>query len=170
MQTTLNINNNKIYNLTNDTNNDGVVNKGYVDSADQNLSNKIDNNIKNVNTKIANVVINISQTEDKIKQYVDESHISSSNFKDEFRYLMESVDDSSPESDISVVGIIYLERSPHMFNKKVYSLLLGRSLQNKYAGRIGFNLYQIPEGEHTICIEFIPVTMNKVSVGVLSTS
>ena len=106
-----------------------------------------------------------------MKKYVDESHIpSSTNLKHEFRYLMEDVDDSSSESNISVTGIIDLERSPHAFNKKVYSLLLGRSLQNKHASRIGFNLYQIPEGEYTICIEFIPVTMNNVSVDVLSTS
>ena len=31
-------------------------------------------------------------------------------------------------------------------------------------------MYKLPEGEYTICIEFIPVTMNNVSVDVLSTS
>ena len=34
MQSNLDKNNNKIHNLANDTNNDGVVNKGYIDQAD----------------------------------------------------------------------------------------------------------------------------------------
>ena len=83
---------------------------------------------------------------------------------------MEDIDDSLSGSNITVNGIINLERSPHTYNKKVYSLLLGKSLQNNYASRIGLNLYQIPEGEYTICIEFIPVTVNGVSVDVESTS
>ena len=37
MQTTLNMNNNKIHNLSNNTNIDGVVNKGYIDQADTNI-------------------------------------------------------------------------------------------------------------------------------------
>ena len=31
-------------------------------------------------------------------------------------------------------------------------------------------MYKLPEGEYTICIKFIPVTINNVSVGVASTS
>ena len=63
-----------------------------------------------------------------------------------------------------------MARSPHTYNKKVYSLLLAKSLQNNYASRIGFNMSKLPEGEYTTCIEFIPVTMNNVSVDVESTS
>ena len=66
---------------------------------------------------------------------------------------------------------IDLANSPHTYNKKVYSLLLTKEPQSNYnASRIGFNLYELPEGEYTICIEFIPVTMNNVSVDVESTS
>ena len=78
--------------------------------------------------------------------------------------------DSSSESNIKVTGIIDLARSPHTFNKKLHSLLLGKNVQNRYLSRIGFNLYQIPEGEYTICIEFFPVTMNNISVNCVSTS
>ena len=169
MQTTLNMNNIKIHNLTNDTNNDGAVSKGYIDQADttiqndiqklkndvnnkfiqtqgyidfkvdksdvdgniKNVNTKIDNNIQNVNTKITDVILDFIKTEDKIKKY-DESHITSStNLKDEFRYLMEDVDDSSSEANISVTGIIDLANSPHTFNKKAYSLLLTKDPQNK---------------------------------------
>ena len=51
---------------------------------------------------------------------VDESHIiSSTNLKDEFRYIMEDVNESLSESNITVTGIIDLARSPpHTCNKK----------------------------------------------------
>ena len=196
MKANLDMGNFKIHNVKNDDNEDGVVNKGYVDKADNNhvqmssilntekLSNPtpvnlnmsnnniinlkypknnsdasnrsyVDNNIKNVDTKISNLVLDGIETEKRIKKYVDESHITSStSFKDEFRYLMKDVDDSSSESDIRVTGIPDLAESPHTFNKKAYDLLLFKDAQNNYISRIGFNLYRIPEGEYTICIEF----------------
>ena len=73
------------------------------------------------------------------------------------------------EANISVTGIIDLANSPHTYNKKVHSLLLPKDPQNNYnASRKVFNLYELLEGEYTICIEFIPVTMNTVSVDVES--
>ena len=104
--------------------------------------------------------------------FIDESHITSStNLKDEFRYLMEDVDESSSEANIMVTGIINLANSPHTHNKNVCSLLLRKDPQSKYNySRIGFDLYKLSEGEYTFCIVFIPVTMNIVSVNVESTS
>ena len=129
--------------------------KSYVDDNIKNVNTKIDNNIKNVNIKISNVIINSIKTEDKIKKYVDESHITSStDLKNEFKYLMADIDDSSSEANISVTGIIDVANSPHMYNKKVYSLLLTKDAHNNYNySRIGFNLYRLPEGEYTFCIE-----------------
>ena len=46
------------------------------------------------------------------------SHITSSHLKDEFRYLMEDVDESSSLHDMTVTGINDLQKSPHLFNKK----------------------------------------------------
>ena len=63
-----------------------------------------------------------------------------------------------------------MARSPHTYIKKVYSLLLGKNLQNNYASRIGFDLYKLPEGGYTICTEFILVTMNNVSLNIVSAS
>ena len=45
-----------------------------------------------------------------------------------------------------------------------------KDINNIYSGRLGFNMYKLPEGEYTICIEFFPITMNNVSVDVVSTS
>ena len=95
---------------------------------------------------------------------------SSSHLKDEFRYLMEDVDESSSMHDITVTGINGLQKSPHLFNKKAYDLEIHKDAINLYSGRLGFNMYKLPEGEYTICIEFWPVTMNNVSVDVVSTS
>ena len=83
---------------------------------------------------------------------------------------MSDIDDSSSESDIRVTGIIDLAESPLTFNKKAYNLSLSKDAQNNYISRIGFNLYRIPKGEYTICIEFFPVTMTNVSVDCQSTS
>ena len=95
MKANLNMGNNIIHNVKNDTNNDRVVNTGYADQADNFLQNKIDqnllnvskefietqglldlksdksyvdNNIKNVNTKISNLVLHNIETEEKIKK------------------------------------------------------------------------------------------------------
>ena len=77
MTTSLDMGNNIIHNVKNDVNDDGVVNKGYVDQADNSSQNNIDlksdksyvdNNIKNVNTKIINTVLHITETEEKNKK------------------------------------------------------------------------------------------------------
>ena len=65
---------------------------------------------------------------------------------------MEDVDESSSEMNITVTGIIDLDKSPHTFNKKVYSLLLGKNVQNNYAPRIGFDMHKLQNGEYTFCI------------------
>ena len=132
MKTNLDMGNFKIHNVKNDDNNDGVVNKGYVDQAYKNLNQMISllntdklSNPSEVDLNMTNNNFdnNITKSEEKIKKYVDESHITSStNFKDEFRYLMEDIDESSSEINIVVTGITDLAESPHTFNKKAYDL------------------------------------------------
>ena len=83
----------------------------------------------------------LSKQKTKLKKYVDESHITSStNLKDEFRYLMGNANESSSQMNIAVTGIIASDKSPHTFNKKVYSLLLAKNVQNNYALRRHFVL------------------------------
>ena len=90
------------------------------------------------------------------KDYVNKSHItSSSNLKDEFRYLMEDVDESSSMHDITVTGI---------------NLQIRKDASNLHSRRLGFNMAKLPEGGYTICIELFPVTMNNVSLDVVNTS
>ena len=86
-----------------------------------------------------------------VNMKISENSISTtSRPKDEFRYLMEDVLESSSESNISVTGIVDFQ-SPHRFNKKAYALRIDkRESDNMFLGRIGFNMYKIPEGEYTI--------------------
>ena len=35
---------------------------------------------------------------------------------------------------------------------------------NLFAGRLGLDMYKLPEGEFTLCIEFFPAKMTGVSV------
>ena len=55
MQANLNMGSNIIYNVKNDVNNDGVVNKGYTDTANTNLQNKIDQNLVNVSKEFIEI-------------------------------------------------------------------------------------------------------------------
>ena len=45
-----------------------------------------------------------------------------------------------------------------------------KDAQDKYASRIGFNLYQLPAGAYTFVVEFFPLTLNNPSIDCLSTS
>ena len=51
METNLDTNNSKLHNLSNDTNNDGVVNKGYIDQADTTIKNEIQKLKNDVNNE-----------------------------------------------------------------------------------------------------------------------
>ena len=89
----------------------------------------------------------------------------------EFDYLMKDVLESSSESNVSGVAIVDFASTPHKFNKKSYVMMINkRAADNVFVGRIGFNMYKIPEGEYTICVEFFPPKMDGVSVNAVSTS
>ena len=143
MTGSINMSKNKVINLPKPTEANDAVNMNYLDSKIDGLKKKI-----NKNTITA-----------------------TSHPKDEFRYLMEDVDESSSESNISVTGIVDSQQSPHKINKKAYALKIDkRSSDNMFLGRIGFNMFKIPEGEYTICVEFFPGRIRGVGVGARSTS
>ena len=88
-----------------------------------------------------------------------------------FRYLMEDPLQSSSESNTVVTGIVDFQQSPHKINKKAYALKINkRSSDNMFLGRLGFNMFKIPEGEYTICVEFFPGKMDGVNVNAVSTA
>ena len=73
----LNMTNNKIINLKYPQSNSDTCNKSYVD-----------NNITNVNTKITNVVLHITETENKLRKDVEYfQNIFDDNFDDNFLAL-----------------------------------------------------------------------------------
>ena len=88
-----------------------------------------------------------------------------------FRYLMEDPLQSSSESNTVVTGIVDFQQSPHKINKKAYALKINkRSSDNMFLGRLGFNMFKLPEGEYTICVEFFPAKIDGVNVNAVSTA
>ena len=139
----IDMNQNKIINLPKPTEENDAVNMEFLDLKIDDLNKKITKNT-------------IATT---------------SHPKDEFRYLMEDVDESSSETNIVVTGIVDFQQSPHKINKKAYALKINkRSSDNMFLGRIGFNMFRIPEGEYTICVEFFPGKMDGVNVNAVSAS
>ena len=143
MTGSIDMNKNKIINLPEPTEINDAVNMEFLDSKIDDLNKKI---IKNTIT-------------------------ATSHPKDEFRYLMEDPLQSSSESNIVVTGIVDFQQSPHRINKKAYALKINkRSSDNMFLGRIGFDMFKIPEGEYTICVEFFPGKMDGVNVNAVSTA
>ena len=125
---------------------------------------------RQLNLKVGNVVADMIETEVRLKKYVDDSHNTTGLPKDSFRYLMEEVDESSSESGITETAIVDFPNSPHLYNKKAYAFKVAKDDTNLFAGRLGLNMFQLPEGEFTLCIEFFPAKMTGVSVYVVSAS
>ena len=143
MTGSIDMNKNKIINLPEPTEINDAVNMEFLDSKIDDLNKKITKNT-------------ITAT---------------SHPKDVFRYLMEDPLQSSSESNTVVTGIVDFQQSPHKINKKAYALKINkRSSDNMFLGRIGFNMFKIPEGEYTICVEFFPGKMDGVNVNAVSTA
>ena len=123
-----------------------------------------------LNLKVGSVVADMIETEVRLKKYVDDSHNTTGLPKDSFRYLMEEVDESASESGITETAIVDFPNSPHLYNKKAYDFKVPKDDTNLFAGRLGLNMYLLPEGEFTLCIEFFPAKMTGVSVNVVSAS
>ena len=181
MKNELSMGGNKITNIAKPTRDaDAATKKFVVDKTDKCLllaGGTMTGQIDMGGNKITNLETPTSNSDAVTKKYIDDEVkktkdgiIDSHSLKDEFRYLMEDVNESSSESNIEVDGISDLEKSPHKHNKKAYDLKLKKTSGENYASRLGFNMYKLPEGEYTICVEFFPVKMTNVSVNAVSSS
>ena len=198
METQLNMNHNSITNLKDPQFGGEAATKTYVDlifstivsstaasyATKLNLSGgKMTGSIDMSQNKIINLprpteendAVNMDYLDKKIdglKRRIAKNTITATSHpKDEFRYLMEDPLQSSSESNIVVTDIVDFQQSPHKINKKAYALKIDkRSSDNMFLGRIGFNMFKIPEGEYTICVEFFPGKMDGVNVNAVSTS
>ena len=198
METQLNMNHNSITNLKDPTFGGEAATKTYVDATSSTI---VSSTAASIATKLdlsggkmlgsidmnKNKIINLpeptekndavnmefldSKIDDLNKKITKNTITATSHPKDEFRYLMEDVDESSSESNIVVTDIVDFQQSPHKINKKAYALKIDkRSSDNMFLGRIGFNMFKIPEGEYTICVEFFPGKMDGVNVNAVSTA
>ena len=105
---------------------------------------------RQLNLKVGNVVADMIETEVRLKKYVDDSHNTTGLPKDSFRYLMEEVDESSSESGITETAIVDFPNSPHLYNKKAYAFKVAKDDTNLFAGRLGLNMFKLPE-ESSLC-------------------
>ena len=198
MQTQLNMNHNSITNLKDPQFGGEAATKTYVDATSStivsstaaSIATKLDlsggkmlGSIDMHKNKIINLpepteendAVNMEFLDSKIddlnKKITKNTITATSHPKDEFRYLMEDPLQSSSESNIVVTGIVDFQQSPHKINKKAYALKINkRSSDNMFLGRIGFDMFKIPEGEYTICVEFFPGKMDGVNVNAVSTA
>ena len=198
METQLNMNHNSITNLKDPTFGGEAATKKYVDATSSTIvsstaasiatklglsGGKMTGSIDMNKNKIINLpepteindAVNMEFLDSKIddlnKKITKNTITATSHPKDEFRYLMEDPLQSSSESNTVVTGIVDFQQSPHKINKKAYALKISkRSSDNMFLGRIGFNMFKIPEGEYTICVEFFPGKMDGVNVNAVSTA
>ena len=198
METQLNMNHNSITNLKDPTFGGEAATKKYVDATSSTIvsstaasiatkldmsGGKMTGSIDMNKNKIINLpepteindAVNMEFLDSKIddlnKKITKNTITATSHPKDEFRYLMEDPLQSSSESNTVVTGIVDFQQSPHKINKKAYALKINkRSSDNMFLGRIGFNMFKIPKGEYTICVEFFPGKMDGVNVNAVSTA
>ena len=107
------------------------------------------NKTRRININVRDVVND--ETAVVNKKYVDQIHITPSGpMKDSFRYLMEDVNESSSENNITVLDIFSFSLSPHQINRKVYRFTLTKYADSdSYRSRIGFNLGSLATGYYT---------------------
>ena len=166
----------EISNLGAPTGNSNATTKKYVDDKETKLLGDIAKKISigeidQNNKKIINLGEPTSAKDAATKDFVEKSHVSQSGIqKNEFLYLMEDVLQSSSMSNITVLGIKKFVNSPHTIFKNAYKFTMKKDAQNKYASRLAFNLFRVPEGAYTFAVEFFPPTQTNVSVDCLSTS
>ena len=167
---------NRITNAAAPSQDSDVAIKGYADLKLSKSGGTLSGNLNLNGNKIENLGDPTGDEDAVPKKFVDakisENGISATSHPpDEFRYLMEDVNESSSESNITVTGILDYQQSPHNFNKKAYSMRINkRAVDSVFLGRMGFNMFKIPEGEYTICVEFFPGKMDGINVNAVSTS
>ena len=85
-------------------------------------------NIRYVNQVKGDMIIILT---DSFNKNINESHISgSTDKKNVFQYLMDDVNQSTSESNIIVDGIEDFPNSPHDISKQAYSFRMGKGAQN----------------------------------------
>ena len=152
--------------------NDAAVNKTYVDTELQKISDltgvlkadgsvSMDSDLNMGNNSINNVkepnndsdVVNKKYLED----HVGESHVQSVNSENKFKYIMNDPGAQlSEEDDVELGNIATYQNSPHQINKNVVDMkLLLDSSKGYYSSRVGLNLYPLSDDEYTVCIEIM---------------
>ena len=135
-----------------------AVPRSYVDSfVNSAIHNPLTGDLNMNNHQIRNLKIPINPYDAVNKKYLQNellnSHLIPSHKENAFKYLLDA-DESSPERNIIVNGIVDFNGSPHK-NKKAYNidLVYTQGTQN-YDSQIGINIFSLPVDKYTIIMEY----------------
>ena len=108
--------------------------------------------------KLWNLPRPISLSDAATNEYVDQSFVDpSGSMKNVFQYIMDDVDETSSESNITVLGILDFPKSPHLLNKKAIKFQMGKNADgDKFSSSLGLNMGPLPTGDFTLVVEFFP--------------
>ena len=114
----------------------------------------------NMNGKaITNLKDPVNDQDAVTKKYVEsvsDSHVTSSDKTNAFKYVMNNPSHLIEEDDIKFGNFITFQSSPHSINKKaIDTKLLFDAGHGYYSSRASINLYVLPNGSYTMAFELI---------------
>ena len=164
MNGNISMNNNRINSLPNPDGSQQPIPLGYGDGRylkrDGSKAMTGDINLANSH-KIINSPNPTSDTDLVTKKYmethVSQSHVTSSNRSNAFKYVMDNpANHLTDEDDVEFGNSVTLKSSPHSINKNVIDTkLIFDAGHGDYSSRVGINLYVLPSGSYTLAFELI---------------
>ena len=175
----LDMNNNEIKNLKDPVNDQDAATKKWINTqlgtkasltyTNTQLAKKLDlsggNMTGDINLANSHKIINslnpTSDTDLVTKKYmethVSQSHVTSSNRSNAFKYVMDNpANHLTDEDDVEFGNSVTLKSSPHSINKNIIDTKLIFDAGNgDYSSRVGINLYVLPSGSYTLAFELI---------------
>ena len=113
-------------------------------------------------------------TKHYMESHVSQSHVTSSDKTNVFKYVMDDhYNQLSEEDDVELKDLTTVVSSPHKINKKmVRTQLIYDNNWKRYSSRIGINIFSLPNDNYTMAFEllcdFSQIDMDKTSLDCLS--
>ena len=114
-----------------------------------------------VNNRIYNLADPTDATDAINKQYLEKSHVKSSHYNNEFKYLMTNrlawTDLQADSFNITKIdNLMPQDGNYHQYNHKVLYTTIIKDQQGGYSYKMGINCYQLDKDkDYTLCIEIL---------------
>ena len=114
-----------------------------------------------VNNRIYNLADPTDATDAINKQYLEKSHVKSSHYNNEFKYLMTNrlawTDLQADSFNITKIdNLMPQDGNYHQYNHKVLYTTIIKDPQGGYSYKMGINCYQLDKDkDYTLCIEIL---------------